>query len=255
MINANASIVIITVHRGPLKFLKQTLKSIDNQLIEPHHNIVIAKDIGLYQIQGLKKKNRSFIINKDTSIYNAMNIALQHKIIKNNFIIFLNSGDYFFNKRVIFNIKKYFSTTKVLIGKQVLKSSNTTFHIKNYFYFKKTFLPHGSFIINSSLVISSIKKILFDEKRLIDSDGLWMNKIIRKARYQLSKLNLDISILSLGGISTNPTINTVMIYYRINLFLFFKESLKLIIFFFFSKNIYYKIIYFYKYDFKFFKYK
>lgn len=254
MINANnTNIVIITVHKGPINFLKQTLKSIDNQFIKAKHNIVIAKDICSYQIQGLKNKNRTFIINKDTSIYNAMNIALQHKLIKNNFIIFLNSGDSFFNKRVIFKIKKYFFTKRIIVGKQVLRLDNIDFHIKDSFYFKRTFLPHGSFIVNSSLVLSSIKKILFDEKRLIDSDGLWMNKVIKKSRGKLCKINLNISTLSLGGISTNPSINTIKIYYRINLFLFFKEFLKLTINLFFSKRFYYMIIYFYKYKFKFVK--
>jgi hypothetical protein len=254
MINANnASIVIITVHKGPIKFLKQTLKSIDNQLVRADHNIVVAKDICSYQIQGLKKKNRTFIINKDTSIYNAMNIALQHKLIKNNFIIFINSGDSFFNKRVIFKIKKYFFTKKIIVGKQVLRLDNIFFYIKDYYYFKQTFLPHGSFIINSSLVISSIKKILFDETRLIDSDGLWMSKIIKKSKSNICKIKLNISTLSLGGISTNPSINTLKIYYRISLFLFYKEFLKFTINLFFSKKFYYLIIYFYKYNFKFVK--
>jgi len=110
------NIVIITVHKGPIKFLKQTLKSIDNQLVRPTHSIVIAKDICLYQIQGLKNKNRTFIINKDTSIYSAMNIALQHFLIKNNFIIFLNIYFFFFDKRIIFKNK-----TLKLIRKKIKK--------------------------------------------------------------------------------------------------------------------------------------
>lgn len=182
-----------------------------------------------------------------------MNIALQHSITKNNFIIFLNSGDYFFNKRSIFYIKKYFLTNKILVGKQVLRLDNNYFHIKDYYYYKKTFLPHGSFIVNSSLATSSIKKILFEEKRLIDSDGLWMNKVIKKSKDKVRKINLNITIHFLGGISTNPTINTIKEYYKINLFLFFKEFIKFTLKIFFPNRAYYKIIYFYKYNCKFIK--
>ena len=103
-----SNLVVITVHKGSIHKLKKTLRSIDSQLCQPHLNIIIAKNISLYQISTFRKNNRIFILNKDKSIYNAMNIGLRNKLINNKFIIFINSGDMVFNKRVIYDLEKYF---------------------------------------------------------------------------------------------------------------------------------------------------
>ena len=250
MISDNASLVVVTVHSGPIGFLKKTLKSIDTQMLVPYHSLVIAKGVSLYHTQNLQKNNRTFVINKDKSIYNAMNIALQHKIIKNKYILFLNSGDFFYNKRIIFNLKKFFFKKKIIVGTQVLKTDNDYYEIKKYFSLKNKYFPHGAFLCYSGLLTSPTKKILFDEKRKIDADGIWMSRVISKNRNRLKKINMNISILSLGGISTNPSINTILHYFKINLILCFKEISKFIIKIFSTKKIYYRIIYCLKYKYK-----
>ena len=251
MISGSANLVIITVHSGPIIFLKKTLQSIDTQTVAPHHNIVVAKGISVYHTKYLQNNNRTFVINKDKSIYSAMNIALQNKIIKNKFIIFLNSGDSFFNKRIIFDIKKFFLTNNVLVGKQVLRIDNDSYHIRKYFYLKKKYSPHGSFLCHANILSCPTQKILFDEKHIIDADGLWMSRVVAKNKHRFKKININISTLSLGGVSTNPTIKTILHYFKINLNLFIKETLKFIINVFLTKKIYYRIIYCVKY--KYFK--
>lgn len=250
MISGSANLVIITVHSGPIIFLKKTLQSIDTQIVAPHHNIVVATRTCLYRTKHLKKNNRTFVINKDKSIYNAMNVALQNKIIKNKYIIFLNSGDLFFNKRIIFNIKKFFLTKNILVGKQILRIENDSYHIRKYFYLKKKYSPHGSFLCHANILNSSTEKILFQEKHLIDADGLWMSRVVAKNKHRFKKININISVLSLGGISTNPNIKTILHYYKLNLNLFLKEILKFTIKLFTTKKIYYRVIYFFKYKYK-----
>jgi hypothetical protein len=250
MISGSANLVIITIHSGPIIFLKKTLQSIDTQILAPHTNIVVASRTSLYRIKYLRKNNRTFIINKDKSIYNAMNIALRDKVIKNNYIIFLNSGDIFLNKRSIFNIKKYFLPKKVIIGSQILNLDSDYYKIKKYFFVKKNYSPHGSFLCHSSLLSSSIKEKFFNEKRLIDADGLWMSRIINNNKKKIIKIYKSISIHSLGGISTNPSIKTISHYFKINLILCLKEFLKLIIKKLFTNKIYFRIIYFVKYKYK-----
>ena len=178
MISGSANLVIVTIHSGPIIFLKKTLQSIDTQILAPHHNIVVASRTSLYRIKYLKKNNRTFVINKDKSIYHAMNIALRDKVIKNNYIIFLNSGDTFLNKRSIFNINKYFLPKKIIIGRQILNLDSDCYEIRKYFFKKKKYSPHGSFFCHSSLLNSSKKESFFDEKHSIDADGIWMSKII-----------------------------------------------------------------------------
>ena len=250
MISGSANLVILTVHSGPIKFLKKTLQSIDAQIVAPHHNIVVASRTSLYRTKYLKKNNRTFVINKDKSIYNAMNIALRDKVIKNNYIIFLNSGDIFLNKRVIFNIKKYLLPKKIVIGSTILNIDSDYYQIRRYFFEKKNYSPHGSFLCHSSFLNSSKKSGFFDERRLIDADGLWMNKIINNKKKKIIKINKNISIHSLGGVSTSPSVKTIMHYFKINLILFLKEFIKFILKISLSKKFYYRSIYFVKYKFK-----
>jgi len=250
MIRGSANLVIITVHKGPIISLKKTLKSIDAQILAPHHSIVVASRTSLYRTQYLKKNNRTFVINKDKSIYNAMNIALRDKVIKNNYIIFLNSGDIFLNKRSIFNIKKYFLLKKIIICSQILSLDSDYYQIRKYFFAKKKYSPHGSFLCHSSLLNSSKKLNFFDEKRLIDADGLWMSRIINNNKKKIIKINKNISIHSLGGVSTNPSIKTILHYFKINLILCIKEFLKFILKIILSKKFYFRFIYFVKYKYK-----
>jgi len=250
MISGSANLVIITVHTGPIIFLKKTLQSIDTQIVAPHHNIVVATRTSLYRNKHLKKNNRTFVINKDKSIYNAMNIALRDKVIKNNYIIFLNSGDIFLNKRSIFNVKKYFLPKKIVIGSTILNLDSDYYQIRRYFFLKKNYSPHGSFLCDSSLLNSSKKSIFFDEKRLIDADGLWMSRIINNNKKKFIKINKNISIHSLGGVSTSPSIKTIVHYFKINLILCLKEFIKFILKILLRKKFYFRFIYFVKYKYK-----
>ena len=81
--NIDSELVLITVHKGPIKDLIKTLKSIDNQILKPKLNVVVVRNISFYEIKLFRNKKRIFIINKDKSIYNAMNIALSYKNISN----------------------------------------------------------------------------------------------------------------------------------------------------------------------------
>jgi len=250
MMSCSSNLVIITVHSGPIISLKKTLQSIDNQMSPSYHNIVVAKGISLYHTKYLQNNNRTFVINKDKSIYNAMNIALQNKVIKNKYIIFLNSGDLFFNKRTIYNIKKFFLTKNILIGKQILKIDNDSYFIRKYFYLKKKYSPHGSFLCPADIAKSPTENILFNEKRLIDADGIWMSNIVAKNRNRFKKINMNITVHNLGGVSTNPTVKTALHYLKLNLNLFNKEILKFIVKLLVTQKIYYRIIYLFKYKYK-----
>ena len=247
MISGSANLVIITVHRGPIISLKKTLQSIDSQILAPHHNIVVASRTSLYRTKFLRKNNRTFVINKDKSIYNAMNIALRDKVLKSNYIIFLNSGDIFLNKRSIFNIKKYLLLKKFIIGSQILHIDSDYYKIREYFFVKKNYSPHGSFLCHSSLLNLSKKENFFNEKHSIDADGMWMTRIINNNKKKLIKISQNISIHSLGGISTSPSIKTISHYFKINLILFFKEFLKFILKILLSENFYFRVIYIIKY--------
>ena len=78
LINAKKNISIITIHKGQIENLIKTLNSIDNQKVKNFKNYVISPFIPKTELKKFKKKYRKFIIGKDKSLYNAMNIGLSY---------------------------------------------------------------------------------------------------------------------------------------------------------------------------------
>ena len=243
----NANLVVITVHKGLVQTLKKTLRSIDRQICAPSHNIVVARNTSLYQVANFQRENRTFIFNKDKSIYNAMNIGLRNKIINNKFVIFLNSGDVFFNNKVIYDIKKYFTRTAPIAGQQILRYNNNYYKIRKIYSRKKNYLAHGAFFSPPIKKNSVSTHTFFLENHKIDADGIWMKTIIHKSFNSPIKVNKNISILSLGGVSTNPNISSVLHYKKINFKCYVKELLKLILKLILGKTLYYRVIYLFKF--------
>ena len=86
-------IAIITIHKGRYKELFKTINSINKQISQPDLHILVISKIGYQHSKIFEKNNRKIIINKDKSLYNAMNIALNLSFEYN--IVFVNSGDEF----------------------------------------------------------------------------------------------------------------------------------------------------------------
>jgi hypothetical protein len=246
VIRSNSNLTIITVHKGPIDQLKKTLKSIDSQLLSCCHSIVVAKNLSKYQTINFQRKNRILIINKDKSIYNAMNIGLKQNSFKDKYLIFLNSGDQFLDKRITLKLNKYLALKMPIIGKVILKDNENFFYIKKKF-FRKNYQPQMAFLMPPNLVCLPFKKIKFEEKYLIDADGIWMKKIISYAKNKIKKINETISIHALGGVSSKPTLYSCLYYFRKDFYLFLKEIIKFFLYLIFSKKKYYEIIYSIKY--------
>jgi len=167
-------------------------------------------------------------------------------VVKNSPLLFLNSGDFFMNKTTIFNINKFILRTKLsyvlLFGTQ-LKYDNIFFKISLNFFKDKKHVPHSSFIYINNYFN---KKIDFNVKNTISADGDWMKSIIKRSRFIL-KIYKDITVHTLGGISTKPTISTVYYQFNYKIFEGIKELIKLILIFFMRSKLYYKFIYNRKY--------
>ena len=108
---------IITIHKGPTKDLIKTINSVANQNHIPFDHLIISPKIPVYFKDKYNKKYIKYIIGRDKSIYNAMNIGLN--LTRKRSILFLNSGDVFFNKDCVKNI--YEAIKKILIKLIFLK--------------------------------------------------------------------------------------------------------------------------------------
>ena len=235
-------IAIITIHNTSGCDLMRTLTSIDGQILKPDLSLVVAKQINNFHIQKFKKNYRKFIVGKDNSLWNAMNIGI--KQTKKYFILFLNSGDKFYNKNAILNIKKSINIKPVThIFKTQLIFKQTIFNPTKSYFLKKNYSPHPSFVRSP---VNSNKMNLFNEKNLINADGEWMKKERNKKVFK--KIDKIISTYYLGGQSSNPSFKSIKKLFIDNYISGFKELIKFLIFNILKRDHYYKLIYFFKYD-------
>jgi hypothetical protein len=242
------NICILTIHKGSIKNLQKTIDSVDSQSFAPIKHIILAKEICRYQINSLKKFNREFFINNknDKSVFHGMNIVKKYS--KEIPIIYLNSGDIFFNKNSLHDFNKlsiFLKFNYVLIFKTVLCVKDLYFDIKTNFFKDKNYLPHSSFLCKNNFFN---KKINFDTKFKISADGIWMRKIISRSR-SVKKILKKLVIQNLYGQSSLPSLKTLGWRFDENYLYGFKEFLKLLISKIVPLDIYFLIIYYRKYNF------
>ena len=235
------SIHIITVSDGNLKTLTPTLNSIDNQNYKNFKNFIISKKKIRNIKSKYKTKKRIFIFKKNSSIYEAMNCGINKS--KNNHIIFLNSGDIFFSrsslKIILQQAIKY--PKKCLMFISVLKNGQDYFIPKKNIFFSKNFLTHSSFVRppNSN-------DIGFNIKNMVTADGDWMKNNINK--FKIKKFYNSVTTFYLGGVSNLPSKKSLKMKINTGLISLSKELLKFFLLKLINKNLFYKIIYYFKYD-------
>ena len=127
-ISRSIDLAIITVHKGNIKDLIKTVKSIDSQIIKPKKHIIICTEKEFVKLNYLKKKNRQFVINQDKSIYDAMNIGI--KKARGLHKLFLNSNDILYSNLSLQQLEKYLILNKPIIAVTSLRYENLKFEIK-----------------------------------------------------------------------------------------------------------------------------
>jgi glycosyltransferase involved in cell wall biosynthesis len=193
------SIIVVSLNTKVL-FLK-TLKSITNQKFKNCEIIVIdgGSTDGTQDLIVRKKIINKYIIEKDQGIYDAMNKGI--KLASGQWTIFLNSGDVFFDRNVLFNIfkKKGLKKKDIIFGNTLVKNDKL-----KYFIYGKTFLNKTivmPFCHQSSLVKTTIQKINnFSLNYKYSSDFNFFIEQFKRKRIFYS-LNLTIATVKAKGIS------------------------------------------------------
>ena len=173
----------------------------------------------------------SMIVNKDTSLYNAMNIGLAN--VKEGGLFFLNGGDEFHDKESASLLAQY-------VGHEcpVLFSTLQTYKKHKYLRLPNCDYPaHQGFFIDRNL----IKNIEFDDALTIAADHYWMKRLIDIHGY-LSN-DLVVCQFALGGISNYPSLKSISARYRSQGFnRAAKEVIKYILVRVFGGKLYYKFL-------------
>ncbi|MBO8221393.1 hypothetical protein [Prochlorococcus marinus] len=257
MLKINIQISIITLTKDDnLKFLK-TLKSINSQKVSFNLEWIII-DGSNKQNQVKNKNNIKKRLSEDKQIlikhidanrvnifgiYPCMNYG--KKISKGNFIIFLNSGDTFFNKNSLKILFEKTLTTDIhsslifgqanIIANKKISWNFPGKKLKNINTWLKFFEPnHQSMLVSRTLA----NKIEFPVKYNLIGDGYWKRNIIKNANY-IVYINKPVIKFFLDGVSSTKPSKKVfldLIYNkeisRIRKFIFAVK-------FFFPKKIFY----------------
>ena len=213
----NKKISIITINKNDFQGLQKTIKSIIVQK-KIYELIVIdgkSSDKSLNFIRKYQKKITNFISEKDTNISDAFNKGI--KLSTSEWILFLNSGDYFYNKDVLALIERDLSYNKsydLLIYQLVFQKKKES----KLFGGKKTDLnkmklynviPHQSLIMKKSL-FKKYGKYSLDFP--IAQDYEFLLRGIKD--FKIKKIDKIISIMTYGGITESNEIKSLIAFLK-----------------------------------------
>jgi len=194
---------IVTIAKMVDPNLIKTIESVNRQQnfsnISLHHIFVLSD---LKQSDKIKTKNKNTIIlDKETGIYNAFNLAIAKLI--GQYTIFLNSGDTFYDQQImkIFDSGFDESSNKILIGDYVTISGKTKLLnrvgevTKRNIFLKKCVLNHQSIFYPNII----FQKNSYDNNYKIAGDFDFNIKNINEHNH--IKINKAISVVDSNGIS------------------------------------------------------
>ncbi len=194
---------VITINLNNKSGLEKTFRSIQNQKNQDFEYIVVdglSTDGSIELIQQSTFISTS-IIESDHGVYDAMNKGLN--LAQGEYCIFLNSGDCFIDASVLIEVAKSFASKSdlyygcLLWEDESLPRWNPKRDFKLRDILKHSPTPHQATFYKTSALkeIGGYKtefKIISDWGALID---------FIRAKKQIEKINIDISICELAGIS------------------------------------------------------
>lgn len=229
---------IITINYNNLDGLKKTTESIICQTYREYEWIIIDG--------GSDDGSKEFIIENDPlitywvsesdrGIYHAMNKGIQAS--KGKFLLFLNSGDYLLNNKVLESVCPYLEDTDFYVGDIYHSDQIGVSTVKEDFFSSEKVLnimmmyafPHQSTFIRRAVFE---RWGLYREDKRIASDWYLMFQALLSGQASLSYIPQVISVYDVTGISTvnkqlflaereslmreNPYFYPLYNFYRIN---------------------------------------
>lgn len=203
---------IITVNYNNSHGLERTIKSVAQQSYSDVEYIVIdggSTDESVDLIKQNEPAISLWVSEKDGGIYNAMNKGV--KLSKGEYLLFLNSGDFFVDKDVLSRIfnKDLNVNEDLLIGRQRFinvesnqKGISPKLHTEeiNMEFFLSSTLPHQSTFIKCSLfdVCGG-----YDETYRVCADWVFWIKSVVENHCTMRILPFAVSYMEDGGLSSD----------------------------------------------------
>lgn len=203
-------ISIITVNFNNLAGLQKTMNSVLCQNYTNMEYIIIdggSADGSKELIMSQQDKLAYWCSENDKGIYDGMNKGIEKA--SGDYILFLNSGDYFSSPTLLNTIfKKKHYNEDLLIGRQLYinkfgkKSISPKLRMSDFSitYFLSSTIPHQATFIKRDL----FKKIgCYDINYKISADWVFWIKAVIENKCTINLLNKKISYMEMGGISSD----------------------------------------------------
>ena len=205
---------IITINLNNSSGLSKTLLSVFEQDFIDFEQIVIdggSTDDSINIIEAYKKKIAYTISEKDRGIYNAMNKGIN--AAKGEYLIFMNSGDKFYNPHILSSVFNKKLTTDYIFGDMLLDCGRKLIHrpipknLSFYYLFTHT-LYHQSMFVRKEVFT---KYGYYDETLKITSD--WRQYLIAIFKYNCSYTLISeiFSVNAYDGVSSQRNGNMTII--------------------------------------------
>jgi len=200
-------ISIITINFNNLQGLKDTVASVIDQTYDNKEMIVIdggSTDGSAEYIEANKDKFSYSVSEKDNGIYNAMNKGVKHAT--GDYVIFMNSGDSFFNRDVLTDVfAEAVTYSDIIYGSTLCCTEPGMAFIRRPHCLEVMQKNRISAICHQSTFIkcSLMKEIGYDERFKLLGDYAFFYYCYQHG-YSFQEVNKIISIYDTIGASSNP---------------------------------------------------
>ncbi|MDT0556032.1 glycosyltransferase family 2 protein [Patiriisocius hiemis] len=199
---------IITVNYNNANGLQRTIDSVINQQCDWVEFIVIDGCSSDNSSSILKKNDAEiafWVSEKDNGIYHAMNKGISHAT--GEYILFLNSGDHFYDTDSLKNSKQFLNTYDILAfdieviheNKKIIKQHPD---LVQFSYLYNNTFAHQSTIIKRTLFS---KVGVYDESLKIVADWKFFMDALSKYNVSYSAIHKTLTTYYLDGISATGT--------------------------------------------------
>ncbi len=207
-------ISVITINLNNLSGLRRTVESVFLQDY-PHIEYLIidggSNDGSLDFIKSRESKFDYWVSEEDFGIYDAMNKGIIKA--KGDYLIFLNSGDYFFSSKSLSSLIDNNMTKDIIYGNMGIEKEGKI-EVKKYprlltiDYFKNGTIPHPSSLIKRSLFE---KFGNYNTNYTIISDWAFFLDVIVKYNVTYHYVDVLVSIFNLEGVSSRPNSHKIIL--------------------------------------------
>lgn len=200
---------IITINYNNKEGLQNSIESVIQQSFQDYEFIVIDGNSNDGSVSLLKKYDKKidfWVSEPDKGIYNAMNKGIKHA--HGDYLIFMNSGDFFYNKDVLKDVIPFLNND-IIEGKLYKTKSKTYTDLPTLnptmMLFYKGGLDHQACFIRRTL----FNHYLYDESLQIAADWkFFLQKIVFES-HTLSYMPVIVASYEGGGISEDKYHETI----------------------------------------------